>query len=135
MQCDFILTCYCLFFRHVKFYDVVNYKVVHSMEYPSSILSLAIAVSFIRCSRYVLQLMLRSLSGLCAVCRWWILNSVEGLLCENIFFYHKVYRGRRVNPDAYACIWGVFSLIKHVYTGSGGTDGLNLSDDLSIIDL
>lgn len=29
--------------RHVKFYDVVDYKVVHSMEYPSSILSLAIA--------------------------------------------------------------------------------------------
>lgn len=29
--------------RHVKFYDVTNYKVVHGLEYPSAILSLAVA--------------------------------------------------------------------------------------------
>lgn len=28
--------------RHVKFYDVIDYKVVHTLEYPSAILSLAI---------------------------------------------------------------------------------------------
>jgi len=32
-------------FRHLKFHDVNTYQVVHSLEYPSAILSVAISVS------------------------------------------------------------------------------------------
>lgn len=34
-----------LLFRHVKFHDVNTYQVVHSLDYPSAVLSVAIAVS------------------------------------------------------------------------------------------
>ena len=32
-------------FRHVKFHDVNTYQVVHSLDYPSAILSVAVSVS------------------------------------------------------------------------------------------
>ena len=39
---------YFLFFRHVKIYDVKDYKVVHSMHYPSPILCMGVSVSHFR---------------------------------------------------------------------------------------
>lgn len=32
-------------FRHVKIYDVVSYDNVHTIDYPASILSIAVSVS------------------------------------------------------------------------------------------
>ncbi len=32
-------------FRHVKIYDVTSYQPVHSLDYPSAILSLGVSVS------------------------------------------------------------------------------------------
>ena len=35
----------CVFSRHVKIYDITDYKVVHSIDYPSPILCLGLSVS------------------------------------------------------------------------------------------
>lgn len=38
--------------RHVKVYDIGTYKAVHTLDYPNSVLSLGISVSFQKKSKY-----------------------------------------------------------------------------------